>query len=308
MISIQRAKCYFRLDSIDKYVSNLPSKRVCERYLHSSSPVSVVWNVYGECENIMALTGHSGAVMQALFNTDGSQIHSCSTDKTLAIWDMTTGTRVRRMKGHTNFVNSLSNNRRGVQMLCSGSDDRTVRLWDGRKKAPAATMEAQYQVTAVTFNDTAEQIISSGIDNVIKLWDLRKNRIVNTLQGHTDTVTGLSLSPDGSHVLSNSMDNSLRMWDVRPYVPGERCVKVFQGHQHNFEKNLLRCAWSKDGDLVAAGSGDRFVYIWEVLPRRILYKLPGHDGGVNDVAFSPIEPLILSASSDKTLYLGELDY
>ena len=33
--------------------------------------------------------------------------------------------------------------------------------------------------------------------------------------GHTDTITGLSLSPDGSFLLSNSMDQTIRMWDIR---------------------------------------------------------------------------------------------
>ena len=28
----------------------------------------------------------------------------------------------------------------------------------------------------------------------------------------------------------------VRIWDVRPYAPVERCVKVFMGAQHNFEK------------------------------------------------------------------------
>lgn len=55
------------------------------------------------------------------------------------------------------------------------------------------------------------------------------------MRGHNDTVTGLSLSPDGSYVLSNAMDNTVRIWDVRPFAPQERCVKIFQGHQHNFE-------------------------------------------------------------------------
>ena len=31
-------------------------------------------------------------------------------------------------------------------------------------------------------------------------------------QGHTDTVTGMQLSPDGAHVLTNAMDNTLRVW------------------------------------------------------------------------------------------------
>ena len=28
----------------------------------------------------------------------------------------------------------------------------------------------------------------------------------------------------------------MRIWDIRPYAPTERCVKVFTGVQHNFEK------------------------------------------------------------------------
>ena len=84
-------------------------------------------------------------------------------------------------------------------------------------------------------------------------------------------------------------------------------MKVFTGHSHNFEKNLLHCAWSPDGAMVAAGSSDRNVYVWEAATRKILYKLPGHLGSVNDVDFHSIEPIILSAGSDKQIYLGEFE-
>ncbi len=60
---------------------------------------------------------------------------------------------------------------------------------------------------------------------------------------------------------------------------------------HNFEKNLLHCTWSPDGAMVAAGSADRYVYVWDTTTRRILYKLPGHLGSVNDVDFHRIEPI-----------------
>ena len=56
-------------------------------------------------------------------------------------------------------------------------------------------------------------------------------------------------------------------------------------------QNLLRVAWSPDGGQVSAGSGDRFVYIWDTTSRRILYKLPGHSGSVNEVDFHPFEPI-----------------
>ncbi|KAA0196321.1 hypothetical protein HAZT_HAZT004947 [Hyalella azteca] len=147
------------------------------------------------------------------------------------------------------------------------------------------------QVTSVTFNDTAEQVISGGIENDIKVWDLRKNATLYRMKGHNDSVTGLSLSPDGSYVLSNAMDNTLRIWDVRPFAPQERCVKIFQGHQHNFEQSLLRCSWSCDGRRVGAGSSDRHVHVWDTTSRALLYKLPGHNGTVNEVAFHPREPI-----------------
>ena len=59
---------------------------------------------------------------------------------------------------------------------------------------------------------------------------LRRNRAQarDTWKGHTDTITGMKLSPDGTMLLSNSMDNTLRVWDTRPYVEGERCTKLLR--------------------------------------------------------------------------------
>ena len=42
----------------------------------------------------------------------------------------------------------------------------------------------------------------------------------------------------------------MRAWDMRPYAPQNRCMKVFVGHQHSFERNSLRCDWSPDGTKV----------------------------------------------------------
>lgn len=266
-----------------------------------------IWSVYGECENIGVMTGHTGAIMDLKFSTEGAHIFTCSTDQTLAVWDLEKGQRIKKMKGHSTFVNSCDPVRRGQLLVASGSDDCTIKVWDPRKKNQAVSMNNTYQVTSVAFNDTAECVLTGGIDNDIKMWDLRTNSVVQKLRGHTDSVTGLSLSPDGSYILSNAMDNTVRIWDIRPYVPGERCVKVMSGHQHNFEKNLLRCAWSVSGLHVTAGSADRCVYAWDTTSRRIVYKLPGHNGSVNDVQFHPKEPIIMSCSSDKSIYLGEVE-
>lgn len=49
------------------------------------------------------------------------------------------------------------------------------------------------------------------------------------------------------------------------------------------------------------------VYVWNVATTKILFKLPGHKGCVNEVVFHPKEPIIASCSNDKTVFLGELD-
>ena len=117
----------------------------------------------------------------------------------------------------------------------------------------------------------------------MQAWDVRKGAVHMTLSGHTDTITGLSMSPDGLHLLSNAMDNTVRAWDVRPFCAGSRCARVFKGATHGFEKILIRCAWDSTGRRVGAGSGDHCVYVWDFETGQLQYKLPGHTGCVNEV-------------------------
>jgi len=268
-----------------------------------------LWGLHqGECTNYAVLRGHSGPVLEVHWSTDSNFLYSASVDKSVAVWDSDTGVRIKKLRGHSSYVNSCCVARKQPQLITSGSDDSTVKLWDTRVKGAIHSFANKYPVTTVCFSDNADQIISGSIDNNIKIWDLRKNATILTLTGHTESITSVCLSPDGNFILSNSMDNLLKIWDIRPFVVGDqRCAKTFpEGTVHTFEKNLLKCAWSPDGSKISAGSGDRFVYIIDVATRKILYKLPGHAGSVNEVAFHPKEPIIGSCSSDKNIFLGEL--
>uniref|UniRef100_A0AC34F414 U5 small nuclear ribonucleoprotein 40 kDa protein n=1 Tax=Panagrolaimus sp. ES5 TaxID=591445 RepID=A0AC34F414_9BILA len=267
------------------------------------------WNTYGDCENFSHIRAHKGAILDIQFSSDETHIYSASTDKTLKAWDLETGKCVRNFKTHTEIVNSCHPARRGPALILSGGDDGMIYIHDLRKKEPAMsiTNEENYQILAVSFNDSSDIAFGGGIENKIHAWDLRKQEIVYDLVGHTDTITGLCLSPKGEFLLSNSMDNTVRTFDVRPFATEDRLRGVFGGHQHNFEKNLLKCAWSADSNWVTAGSSDRYSYVWDVKSKNILYKLPGHQGSVNATDFHPSEPILLSASSDKQIYLGELE-
>jgi len=251
--------------------------------------------------------GHKNAVLDLHWSADGERIFSASADKTVLVWDTVVGTRIKRLGEHKSFVNSCCPSRKS-ELIVTVSDDKTAKLWDLRKKGSLHTYEHKFQLTTVALSQNDDQIFAGGIDGSIKVWDLRKGTEVYTLSTQKDIITGLRLSPDGSYLLSNSMDNSLHMYDVRPYVPGDnRLVKVFNGAVHGFDQNLLKVNWSPDGNLISAGSADRFVYLWDTASRKFVYKLPGHTGTVNEVAFHPSEPIIASCSADKKIYLGEIE-
>uniref|UniRef100_A0A8C5U3F5 Small nuclear ribonucleoprotein U5 subunit 40 n=1 Tax=Malurus cyaneus samueli TaxID=2593467 RepID=A0A8C5U3F5_9PASS len=96
----------------------------------------LLWNVYGDCDNFATLKGHSGAVMELGLCWGKDMLFSASTDKTVAVWDSETGERVKRLKGHTSFVNSCYPARRGPQLVCTGSDDGTVKVGVSPREKP----------------------------------------------------------------------------------------------------------------------------------------------------------------------------
>lgn len=95
------------------------------------------------------------------------------------------GARIRKLKGHKDYINSVAAPRQDKPLFVTGGDDRTVRLWDARRRGHVALLESKYQVTAVSFNGDVDEVISGGLDNDVKIWDLRKNEVVHRLKGHT---------------------------------------------------------------------------------------------------------------------------
>lgn len=271
-----------------------------------------LWRVYGDCENYALLTGHKGAVTQVDWSLDDTQLVSSSSDMTVGLWDAEDATRIRKFTGHRSFVNACAAPHRSgdgdKNMLVSGSDDGTARVWDVRQRAVARVVTCPSVVTAVCCGSTGHQIFTGGVNNEITCWDLRNDADAGlyTLDGHDDTITSLSLSPDGGTLLSNSMDHSVRTWSAKPFSSGRRQLKIFTGAVQGFEKRLMRANWSSDGRRITAGSSDHQVYVWDVASQRILYRLPGHKGSVIEVDMHPTEPILASGSTDKTIYLGEI--
>lgn len=266
----------------------------------------VLWRTYGQCENYGILTGHKGAVLDLGWSRDSNVIFSASADMTVASWDLESGLRIRRHEGHEEVVNCLAVSRRGEEMLVSGSDDCYVGLWDPRQKRAVDFIPTDFPVTSVAIAEAGNELYTGSIDNDIKAWDMRKQEVLFTMSGHTDTVTSLEVSPDAQALLSYSHDGSARTWDIRPFAPIDRQIKTYVGAPTGMEKNLIRASWDAKGGKIASGSGDGTAVVWDTHSAKMLYKLPGHKGTVNDVRFATGEETIskrslLSSATDDML-------
>ena len=214
-----------------------------------------------------------------------------------------TGQRVRRVRAHRGVVNVLDRTLAGgagVELIATGSDDGTVKVWEGGEegtKQAVASFEIGCPVTAVCWSADGTSVYIGALDNEIhvrfrflvfpvlvshvsfvsvQVYDFRKQEQVYTLLGHVDTPSSLSLSPNGSYLLSPSFSSHTIIHDVRPFSPSpSRIHRILRGAPAGFENTLLRGAWSKDdgGKRVAVGGADRMGCIWDVDSGKVLYKV-----------------------------------
>ena len=282
----------------------------------------VLWDIF-ESKNYNVLSGHKNAVLEVKWsNHDHNEILSCSADKTVALWDSNRGQRVKKFAEHNGIVNSCSFARDSGAILASGSDDCTAIVWDKRNKTSINTFYQDYPILSVCLSHDGYSLYTGGIDNMIRRYDLRMmgtdtNETADLLlSGHSDSITGMSISPDGQHLLSNSMDSSLRVWDIRPFAlntaiananANARQEAVLYGVHHGAEKLMLRCAWSSNQEYLSCGSADKIVHLYEGNHYRELCGWPGHKASVNEVIFHPTENILASCSSDRSIIIGEFD-
>ena len=96
------------------------------------------YNAFTPC--LSTLEGHSSSVISVALSKDGQRVVSGSDDKTVKIWDATSGECVSTLEGHSSVVMSVALSEDG-QRVVSGSRDKTVKIWDATSGECVSTLE-----------------------------------------------------------------------------------------------------------------------------------------------------------------------
>ncbi len=118
--------------------------------------------------------------------------------------------------GHSDYIRALAINPSG-QNLVTGSDDKTIMLWNIQSKQPVAVPLAGHDaaVTSLAFSPDSATLASAGKDRKLLLWDTSTlQSIGDGLVGSPAMVSGLGFSPDNKTLLAGDIAGTLTAWNV----------------------------------------------------------------------------------------------
>lgn len=137
--------------------------------------------------------------------------------------------------------------------LASAGFDQSMIVWDpeaGRARAVVRWYAGAVNALAPL---PGGGFASAGEDGRIALWPVRPGaQPERILEGHTEPVAALALSPDGRFLASAAWDGTARVWDL-----ATGAARVLEGHQGN----VNAVAFRPDG-IVATAGFDGTVRTW----------------------------------------------
>ena len=190
---------------------------------------------------------------------------------------------VLRVEAHSLRIASVAFSPDGTKIV-TGSDDRTLRLWDARTGDPiGAPMTGQEgPIWSVAFSPDGTRIVSVSKVGFIAYWDAKTgNPVGEGIPVYEFGATGLAISPDGMRLVSGDMvDNALRIWDMQT---GAQIGAPMTGH----EARILSIAFSRDGSRIVSGDAVGRLHLWDAQTGDLIAApLAEYEGAVSSVAFS----------------------
>ncbi|KAF3528458.1 hypothetical protein DY000_02036501, partial [Brassica cretica] len=199
------------------------------------SPMIEIWDldVVNEvlpCVQLGRADGHTGSVIGLAWNKEFRNIvASAGADKSVKVWDVSTGKCMVTMNHHTKKVQAVAWNHYVPQVLLSGSLDRTVVLNDGRDPSHSGLKwSTKARVESLAWDPHSEHSFVVSLndgtvkgfdirDKSVKLWDLSNNQPswVATHNPNAGVVLSVSFSADCPFLLAvGGLEGELNVWDT----------------------------------------------------------------------------------------------
>jgi hypothetical protein len=123
------------------------------------------------------------------------------------------------------------------------------------------------------------------------------------LEGHSDSVLSVSVTPDGRRAVSGAggwtrKDTTLHVWDLQSGA----CLRTLEGHSDQVRSVSV----TPDSRRAVSASYDKTLRVWDLETGACLRMLKGHSHWVRSVSVTPDGRRAVSASSDKTLRVWDL--
>ena len=259
------------------------------------TPIFNLQNILLNIRERNRFDGHKDIVRRVVFSPDGKTLVSASTDKTIKLWNVTTGKVISTFSTDQDLVLSVALSSDG-KILASASLDKTIKLWNVTTGKVISTFSGhQSPVLSMAFSPDGTTLASASADKTIKLWNITTGKVISTFSGHQSPVLRVAFSPDGKTLASASDDKTIKLWNITT----GKVIATFSGHQDIVNS----MAFSPDGKTLASGSADNTIKLWHITTGKLISTFSRHQSRVNSVAFSPDGKTLASASADETIKL-----
>jgi WD40 repeat protein len=236
--------------------------------------------------------GHSGAVeCMALCESKGWLV-SASSDRTVKVWEISSGRLLRALAGHSEHVYSVSVTPDGTRGV-SGAADGSARLWDLttgvelRSLATTGSLALGVKITA-----DGRRVVSATPESV-QVWDAETGDLLHSFPGGPHNTNCLELIGGERRAIVALGNGDLVVLDI------SAGIELRRFRTHVFGVSAL--AITRDERLAVTASSDLSLMVWDVESGTELRTILAHFERIEAVAVHPDGQRIFSSSGERTL-------
>lgn len=211
----------------------------------------------------------------------------------LLVWEWASETYVLKQQGHYFDLNVVDYSPDG-RIIATGADDAKLKLWDTNSGLCYVTFsEHQAPVTGAKFTPNGQAIVSCSLDGTVRAFDLNryKNFRVMTTPEPVQFIS-LALDVSGQIVCAGTLDPfSIYVWSLQT----GRLTDVLSGHTGPVTSLAFSPSAAAE-PILASGSWDHTVRLWNVYQNKALIEPLAHSTDVLAVAFRPDGKQLTSAT------------